>query len=103
MKSVSSKPRAKPRRTKHRVNGEGSVFQRATDGLWIATTTYNGKIHRFAAKEQRDAIAKRAAWLELRDQGIKPSSDGWLVGTWLDHWLAENKARYDATGTKIAG
>jgi integrase len=103
MTSVPREPRAKPRRTKHRVNGEGSVFQRASDGLWIATTTYNGKIHRFAAKEQRDAIAKRADWLELRDQGIKPSSDGWLVGTWLDHWLAENKPRYDATATKVAG
>jgi integrase len=103
MKNVPRAPHAKRRRTKHRVNGEGSVFQRASDGLWIATTTYNGKTHRFAAREQHDAITKRADWLELRDQGIKPSSDGWLVASWLDHWLAENKPRYDTSGSKIAG
>lgn len=103
MNSAPREARAKPRRTKHRVNGEGSVFQRASDGLWIATTTYNGKIHRFAAREQHEAIAKRTDWLELRDQGIKPSSDGWLVASWLDYWLAENKPRYDASGSKVAG
>jgi len=101
--ALSDTPR--PRRAKVRKHGEGSIFQRASDGLWVATVVFTGKEHRFTSKLQNKAIAKRKEWLRLRQAGVRPSSDKWTVGEWLDHWLREMcEPRYDSrTGERIGG
>ena len=34
------------------MHGECSIFQRASDGLWVATVVFEGKEHRFTSKLQ---------------------------------------------------
>src|SRR6266542_4240257 len=85
--ALSDTPR--PRPAKVRKHGEGSIFQRASDGLWVATVVFTGKEHRFTSKLQNKAIAKRKEWLRLRQAGVRPSSDKETVGEWLNPWLRE--------------
>jgi integrase len=94
----------RPRRTKQRANGEGSIFWSKGKQLWVASCTYNGKQHQFSASIKREAIAERAAWQRHRQQGVRPTSDRLRLNDWVDQWLVEQKPRYDAqTGDKIAG
>jgi hypothetical protein len=94
---------ARPRRTKQRANGEGSIFQ-LKDGTWVAHTTYYGKAVRRKGKTRREAAAKLKSWLKLRESGIDPQSDGWTLYNWLDHWLADTvKPRYDDDGVRYQG
>jgi hypothetical protein len=69
----------KAQKTKSRLNGEGSVYFHDSKRLWVASVTYAGKVQRFYAKQQNDAIQKRKDWLELRQQGVRPTSDAWLL------------------------
>src|SRR5215216_5704306 len=100
--ALSDTPR--PRRTKVRKHSEGSIFQRASDGLWVATVVFKGKEHRFTSKLHNKAIAKRRV-APSRQAGVRPSSYKWTVGEWLDHWLREMcEPRYESrTGERIGG
>jgi integrase len=91
---------AKP---KVRSNGEGSVFFNANKQLWVATVSHEGKVKQFAAKLERDAKHKRTEWLRLRQQGVRPTSDRWLLNDWLDHWLLTQKTVRDAKGQRLRG
>jgi integrase len=100
---MSSVP-AKPHKPKSRADGEGSIFQRAADGLWIATTRYQGKTVRFTAKRRQDTIDKRKQWLHDRGAGLKTSAREWLLDDWLDYWLNDHKRpQYDRAGNRIRG
>jgi integrase len=90
--------------SKRRANGLGSEYFDTRRGLWVAALTYQGKIKRFTAKLQKDAIQRRKDWLELRAEGVRPTSDAWLVGDWLTRWLEDNQPEYDAkTGELVRG
>jgi integrase len=95
---------AQPRKPKTRADGEGSIFQRASDGLWIATSRYQGKTIRFTAKRRQDAIDKRNQWLQNRSAGLKTNAREWLLDDWLSYWLNDHKRpRYDRAGNRIGG
>lgn len=72
---------------KRRGQGEGSVYQRASDGLWIASVTLPGGGRKTAsARTQQAAIQKRDAIKASIARGVLPDSA--TVGEWCDHWLA---------------
>jgi len=91
------------RKPKARADGEGSIYQRASDNLWFATTRHEGKTKRFSATLRKDAISKRDAWLKNREAGLNLKADQWLVGDWLDYWLERKTPRYDAAGNRTDG
>ena len=76
-----------------RQHGEGSLYQRSSDGLWVAVADLGwsgGKRQRryFAARSPEDAIAKRSAFLAKRADGFTiPAGRQPYVGEWLLHWL----------------
>ncbi len=78
---------------KRRQQGEGSVYQRAEDGLWVAVADLGdvgGKRDRraFAAKTQAQAREKRAAFEHGRRDGFTlPKGRPPTVGDWCLYWL----------------
>ncbi len=78
---------------RRRQQGEGSVYQRAEDGLWVAVADLGwsgGKRDRryFAAKTQAGAREKRAAFEHTRRDGFTlPKGRPPTVGDWCLYWL----------------
>lgn len=71
---------------KRRGQGEGSVYQRKSDGLWIAAVSLSGGGRKtVSARTQGEAIEKRDAIKRSIAQGVLPDSA--TLGQWLDHWL----------------
>ena len=71
---------------KRRGQGEGSIYQRKSDGLWIAAVTLSGgKRKTVSARTQEEAIAKRDAIKASIAQGVLPDSA--TLSEWLTHWL----------------
>ena len=78
---------------RQRHYGEGTVFQRASDGLWIARLEIgqgpDGCRRRWqaASRTRRGALqALRAARLH-RSDGLPIAGSAWTVAGWLRHWL----------------
>ncbi|MDQ1307499.1 MAG: hypothetical protein QG671_3332 [Actinomycetota bacterium] len=78
---------------RQRHYGEGTVFQRAGDGLWVARLEIgrgpDGRRRRWqaASRTRRGALASlRAARLD-REQGRVRRFPLWTVSGWLQHWL----------------
>jgi integrase len=74
-----------------RVNGEGSIYQRASDGRWIGTLTVgwrDGKQLRkvVSAKSAREVQAKLEALRRTVGSGVV-TSDKVTVDSLLDRWL----------------
>jgi integrase len=82
-----------------RGNGEGSIYQRASDGLWLAVITVGyteaGKPKRKSySGRTRPEVAEKLK-VALRDQqlGTLPTApDRQVIGEYLEYWL-ENAAR----------
>ena len=73
-----------PRR--RRGQGEGSIFQRKSDGRWVAAVSLPGGGRRVVyAKTEREAIAKRDRIRASLAVGVLPDSA--TLAQWLDHWL----------------
>lgn len=80
-------------------SGEGSVYQRASDGAWVATVFLGyhpgtGRRMRkaFYAPTQREALKKRKDFLSELERGAPPETSArkaHTVGSWLDYWLDE--------------
>lgn len=71
---------------RRRGHGEGSIYQRSSDGLWIAAVTLPGGGRTTASGHtEREAIAKRDAIKASLAAGVLP--DTATLGEWLDHWL----------------
>lgn len=80
------------------AQGEGSVYQRKTDGRWCATVFLglrgDGKRARkaFYGASQREVVAKRKEFLRQLEAGDvereTKKKRGYTVGEWLDYWLA---------------
>lgn len=93
-------PRKKKTRGR-RANGEGSLYQRSSDGLWIYEITFPGesKPRYFSGKTAEQAIEKKEAALKtLYVNGFLPKKNKVTVGEWLDFWMNTYKVS-DLTDT----
>lgn len=76
-----------------RQHGEGSVYQRKSDGRWIASVHLgwqDGKRQRrvFTGATPEAAMAKRTRWLDQRRAGFSlPKGRQPTVSEWCAHWL----------------
>lgn len=72
---------------KRRGQGEGSIYQRKSDGLWIAALPIPGTSRREtkSARSQAAAIKALDAMKSARARGVLPDSA--TLSQWLDHWL----------------
>ena len=79
---------------KHNEDGEGSVYQRSSDGLWVGTVeagwTASGARRRIPVYGKTEAIARR----KLRDRKLEIERDGntsvsqrATVKSWAEQWL----------------
>lgn len=75
------------RKAKRRGQGEGSIYQRKSDGLWIAALPIPGTTRREtkSARTQAEAIRKLDRMKQARAKGVLPDSA--TLAEWLDHWL----------------
>lgn len=77
-----------------KVKGEGSIYQRASDGRWCASVDlgYDGQGRRqrkvVTAKTRGEVIKKRRAMLrDVEDGVVLSSTSSPTVSSWLTHWL----------------
>ena len=80
-----------------RANGEGTVYQRASDGRWVGVAT----VSLTGGRQQRKSVygktraeaARKLIRLQARLQAGLPVPDDQLtVGDWLDRWLDARSA-----------
>ncbi|HEX3781929.1 MAG TPA: site-specific integrase [Pseudonocardiaceae bacterium] len=77
-----------------RRNGEGSVYQRASDGLWVGsayviTTSGQRKRKPVYGHSFEDVHAKLVSMKERSQKGIPIPERSCTVGQYLDYWLGE--------------
>lgn len=76
-----------PPKKKARANGEGSLYQRSSDGMWVGSVTLEtGKRKTVSAKTQAKARAKLKELQAKIDAGL-PITSG--KGVTLERWLTE--------------
>lgn len=74
------------------MNGEGSVYQRRSDGRWIAAVSLgydgNGKQRRkvVSARTKAEVLQKLRRIHRQVDDGLPPSNDQMTVGQLLNRW-----------------
>lgn len=77
-----------------RRNGEGSIYQRASDGLWVGsayvvTTSGQRKRKPVYGHSFDDVHAKLVSMLERSQKGIPIPERSCTVGQYFDYWLGE--------------
>lgn len=77
---------------RRRAQGEGGVYQRASDGLWVGSLnlgTINGKRRRKTVygKTQREAIAALAEVRKAAERGQDLTQRTPTVAQWFDEWI----------------
>lgn len=86
-----------------RANGEGSVYRRASDGLWVTAVVLpdTGKRKVLYGKSRTEALAKRRAVLRDIEDGLPVSSRApGTVGAWIEaEWLGGTLPSRVAAGT----
>lgn len=93
---------------RRRQHGEGSVYQRSSDGRWIATVSLgwkDGKRERrvFTSVSMADAVAKRQRFLDRRRDGFTmPKGRQPYVSEWVLHWF-HNACKREVDGTTWQG
>jgi len=82
--------------TKRRGWGEGSVYQRNTDGQWVGTVEL-GRDHRgrrrrrvVYGRTKREVLGKLDEARSDTRSGLEPIDQRLTTGRWLDVWLAEH-------------
>lgn len=78
-----------------RSPGDGTLFKRQRDGLWVAGFTIDGRQHRVTAKNRNRAIEKRRELKAQLDAGIRVSGGRAKLSVWLERWLEIHKPRVD--------
>jgi integrase len=81
-----------PHRGKRRANGQGSIYQRASDGRWIGAAYVlqpDSTIRRRTVSgTSEQAVREKLTELQANhDQGVPADATGWTVAAWLAHWL----------------
>jgi integrase len=91
--SPADEPERRPRqrRSRKRVNGEGTIYQRK-DGRWegaayVLTTAGTFKRVRAYGRTHDEARKKLTRLVEQNDQGIPVASVNWTVAEYLTYWL----------------
>lgn len=84
------------------ARGEGSVYQRAKDGRWVATVggarALGKRVRKsFYGDTQKQAIDARKKYLRDLEDGLTSARAGrapkpFTVGDWLDYWLDKKVA-----------
>jgi integrase len=76
-----------PKRGPKTGSGEGSVYQRASDGRWVASfSDVSGRRRQLYADSEREVRRRLRTALAERDRGI--STTDLTLGQWLHQWLA---------------
>jgi integrase len=79
--------------TGRRMNGEGSVYQRTSDGRWVGAVTVGytatGTMRRktVTAKTKSEVLTKMRAVRRNLDDGLPTPDDRLTVGQVLDRWM----------------
>jgi hypothetical protein len=86
---------------RRRASGEGAVFKRASDGLWVGTLDLgiaDGRRRREAVygQSEREVVRKLSTLRTAHDRGINLLVPSMTLGKWLDVWLSEIKG-FDGT------
>lgn len=84
-----------------RARGEGSIYKRAGDGLWVGMLDLgivDGRRRRKTVygQTEREVRDKLSTLRTARERGIDLLAPSLTVGQWLDAWLAEIKS-FDGT------
>ena len=83
-----------------RGNAEGSIYQRASDGRWVAAITLmNGRRRVLYGKTRADVSRKLNAALQAREQGIPIPPQRLTVGKLLDEWIERDVKQRPVTRT----
>src|SRR5450759_1301006 len=73
-----------------RGHGEGSIYQRESDGRWVGSVTLkNGKRRVFYGKRRSDVAEKMKTALADQQQGRLMPGSRRTVGQFLDAWLED--------------
>lgn len=76
---------------KRRANGDGSIYQRESDGRWVASITLpNGKRKSFYGKTRKATNDKLREAMREIDQGVDLSGPRLTVAQYLQQWLASS-------------
>lgn len=86
---------------RRRASGEGAVFKRGSDGLWVGTIdlgVVDGRRRRKAVygQSEREVLTKLSTLRAAHDRGIDLLAPSLTIGQWLDVWLSEIKG-FDGT------
>ena len=86
---------------RRRARGEGAVFRRASDGLWVGVLdlgVVDGRRRRKAVygQSEREVLQKLNTLRTAHDRGIDLLAPALTVGQWLDVWLSDIKG-FDGT------
>lgn len=89
---------------KRRGHGEGSIYQRESDGLWVGALNLgweNGKRKRkyVYGKTQADVREQLARFTNDRDRGLTVPTERMTVADYLQRWLRDSVEGRTAPGT----
>ena len=88
-------------RKARRSRGEGSIYRRASDGLWVGMLDLgivDGRRRRRTVygQTEREVRAKLRTLHAARERGANLLAPSWTVEQWINTWLAEIKS-FDGT------
>ncbi len=72
-----------------RRKGEGTVYQRERDGLWIGQATIAGRRKTVTGHTSREAQKALRKLLVDADRGVLPPSERWTLGQLIERWLSD--------------
>jgi integrase len=73
-----------------RGSGEGSIFQRRSDGRWVAAITMpGGRRRNFYGRSQAEALAKKADATQQLSSGLPIPPERLTLGVWLERWVKD--------------
>jgi integrase len=76
-----------------RGNGEGSVYQRKSDGKWVTSITVDGRRKVFYSDTQKEAIKKLKKASQEQEKGTLTVGPQHTVAQYLDYWLSVYKQK----------
>jgi integrase len=84
--------------------GDGSIFQRKSDGRWIVRVHQDGKYVQIGSSMDPD-LARNIldGYKAGRAAGLSTTARDWLTVDWLEYWLSTKQPRYDRAGNRTAG
>src|SRR5258708_101994 len=84
--------------TNRRGHGEGTLYQRKRDGMWIAEMSLgDGRRKAFTGKTRQEAQKKLSAAKRDRDQGLPIVRETQTVGQWITAWLDMQQPRVESS------